>query len=392
VNIIFVAACPFLEDRGTPLRIEGLARALADANHSVEIVCYHLGRNPDNAPYRICRLPHFPFYKKTAPGPSPLKPLVDLFLYAKTFSRVHSNSPDVIVGSHVEGGLIGAFLKLSRGIPFFYDAHASFADEMKAFRYLPDVPGVELPFDGLESFIARQADAIGAVSETLKNHLGERTTRDVPVSHLPNGIRLNDFENPRDRRAELGIPRKNFLVVFVGNLSPYQGIEYLLEAAEQLDESVQFLVVGDPKERYEEKSHNRGLGDRITFTGQVPFTEVPDYLASGDCLVAPRIGTATDGQQASKLMHYLAAGKPIVATDIRPHDVLKDNETALLIEDESPESIADAIGTLQSNPNLRERLSRNAKKKSHEYDWSRSGEKILDLLNRSQVDNFSSSR
>jgi glycosyltransferase involved in cell wall biosynthesis len=283
-------------------------------------------------------------------------------------------------------------LKLSLGIPFFYDAHASFADEMKAFHCLPDVPGVNLPFDGLESFIVRQADAIGAVSNTLKDHLKMQASGNVPVSQLPNGIRLSDFENPRNRRTELGIPQESFLVVFVGNLSPYQGIEYLLEAAEKLDESVQFLIVGGPQERYEEKSLSRELGEQVTFTGQVPFTEVPDYLASGDCLVAPRIGTGTEGQQASKLMHYLAAGKPIVATDIRPHDVLENNENALLVKEKSPESIADAIGTLQSNPNLRERLSRNAKEKSHEFEWSQSAEIIIELLERAQVDGFSSSR
>lgn len=377
-----IAACPFVADRGTPLRILGLCNGLDKLGHKVTVWTYHLGRDPQNENIRVKRIPNIPFYRKKSAGPSLCKPLLDLLLLAKSLKEFRRDNFDFIMGVHFEGAFISTLIKKIKNKEIIFDAHSALVEEIDAFGFIKKDSLLMKPFQFLEKYTPENCNGITTISEDLKDFFGDKGINESKTKVVPNGVYLEHFENNKNIREEFSISQDRKLVVYVGNLSRYQGINYLLESAKQLkksNENIHFLVVGSPKEKYEKKAAELNIEDIVTFTGQVSFRRVPDFLTSGDFLIAPRIGKSTDTQQASKLMYYLAAGRPIIATDITAHNIIKHKKNGFLINDKSPKAISRALLELIKKESLSEKISKNAKEESKEYSWEESTKKLLNL-------------
>lgn len=375
-----IAACPFVVDRGTPLRILGLCEGFAKAGHRVSVVAYPLGRDPGHPNIDVVRSPVLPGYTKTDAGPSPTKPLLDLILLTRAYWFLRREEVDLLVGSHIEGGFVVSILKKILRVPALFDAHGTFAGEMVAYDYLTENSFFLAFCEWIENFVISSVDATGTVS----NHLRDEFRRRFPNSRLevvPNGVNFDDYENPAQVTNEGEFPDNKLLITYAGNLQPYQGIDYLVEAAGRLKhDGIHFLIVGGPEEdRYKAQVKERGLEEKFTFTGRVPQNEIPGYLTRSDILVAPRIGSDTEFQQASKLVQYMAAGKPVVATDIPAHDTLEDGETGLLVEDESAGALADALSHLIKRSTLRRKLGKTARERARDFSWESIAGNFLSL-------------
>jgi glycosyltransferase involved in cell wall biosynthesis len=82
-----------------------------------------------------------------------------------------------------------------------------------------------------------------------------------------------------------------------------------------------------------------------------------------------------------KLFEYMAAGKPIVASDLPAfREVLRDNEHACLIEPGKPDALARGIRRVLEDMALAERIARNAFEQAPAYSWARRAERIEELL------------
>lgn len=143
----------------------------------------------------------------------------------------------------------------------------------------------------------------------------------IPSEHshyLPNfSDHYTDAGYDKELANRLGLQDK-FVVSFAGNIGRAQGIELLLEAAERTQElsNLHWLILGDGTEleRMQQLVKDKGLEDRVTFTGWVPSIEVPRYLGLASALVVmlkrhPIFSITVP----SKMQTYLAAGKPILA-------------------------------------------------------------------------------
>ncbi len=84
---------------------------------------------------------------------------------------------------------------------------------------------------------------------------------------------------------------------------------------------------------------------------------IPQFLAMADVVVSPREGS---GNLPLKIFDYVAAGRPIVATDSPAHRMALDDERAMLVEP-SAEALAEAITGLLQHPERAQRLSAAAK-------------------------------
>jgi glycosyltransferase involved in cell wall biosynthesis len=109
-------------------------------------------------------------------------------------------------------------------------------------------------------------------------------------------------------------------------------------------------------------------------TGAIAHAKVPEILSIADIAVVPsspvpasRGGTGTP----LKLFEYMAAGKPIVATDLnQAAEVIRDGHTGLLVEAGNVNRFAGAILTLLNDPVRRVRLGQNARQQAIElYSW-----------------------
>lgn len=391
MKVAFIAACPFVDDRGTPLRIYGLARAIAGQGVEVHAVAYHLGRDPPKDSgillHRIWNNP----YKKTGPGPSWFKPILDILALWKTIRVVKKNDIKVIVGSHFEGGFIGFAAARLLGRKVIFDAHASLADELVAFKFLKRKGLRYRFFLKLEKFLVGHADAIAVDSGLLGNHFQSLGALPERITVVPTGISEEDFSLPPEEVKSIRdtLCGKKTMALYTGTLAPYQGLDILLESfaeVQKRNKDLHLVIVGGTLPEIESyKSLTGKLGvEGITFAGKVPFTEIPKYLLAADILVAPRLedeGTAL--QRATKILSYMAAGKPIIATRIEAHTCTLDEETAFLVKPNDKGELSRALAAVTGNLEKSEEKGRKAMKKVFEdYSWTSIGKTLREIIAR----------
>lgn len=331
MKIQMVAPTPFFADRGCHVRILGEARALMSLNHEITINTYHNGNNPEGL--KIKRIPNIPWYKKLEAGPSYHMLYLDQLLFLYGLRENFRSRPDVIHAHLHEGVFIGKFIKLlaRSKAPLVFDAQGSLSGEMIAHGFNSEKSIKNKLFFTLEGFINNMAERI-IVSSTNMAEIFTRTFNvdEGMIRIVPDGVDTKVFTGQiptEDLRKELGIPEKNKIVIYVGLLNEYQGIDYLLKAAKNvLSEfsDVTFLIVGFPNvEKYEAIATQLKINDHVIFTGKIPYKEIPAYLSLADIAVSPKI--IESGEANLKLLEYISSRLPVVTFDYSVNrDILGD--------------------------------------------------------------------
>ncbi len=247
----------------------------------------------------------------------------------------------------------------------------------------------------LKLFILKKAlgfsDKIIAVTPGIKANLekaynisGEKI---VVVSNGANTSLFKPLEQETCRR-EIGLDTGIPCVCFVGNLAPWQGVEYLVKAAPSILSrfpDCHFLIVGDGVMRNELFKLCRELGveDSFTFTGVIAYDRVPLYINASDTCTAPFIfaRNAKIGLSPLKLYEYMACGKPVIASNISGvSDVLEASGGGISVLPENPDALAEGILKLLENPNLRTTMgSKGLSYVTENYSWYSVAKKVNEV-------------
>jgi glycosyltransferase involved in cell wall biosynthesis len=252
-------------------------------------------------------------------GFSPHRPYLDALLLGTTLRAARRFRPDVLHGHLHEGAAIAAVAGRIVGRPAVADLQGSVADEMIAHGHLPARGLLPASLRRLEGWVLRWPARLLPSSENFARELVE--TRGVPRNRivlLPDGVDP-DFHRPApapdELRERLGLVGKR-VVVYIGVLTEYQGVDDLLAAWPMVTAAVpdaHLLLMGHPNvERYRAHATERGLLASVTLTGPIDYQESPRYLALGEVAVSPKhASTEANG----KLLNYMAMGLPAVAYD-----------------------------------------------------------------------------
>ena len=287
----------------------------------------------------------------------------DLLLLAY-FGRVCKKQKFDLVATHTsKGGFLGRLAAHMAGVPHIvHHAHGfSFNRPLsgRATRF----------FVGLERFAAANGDLIIAVNEQQRRmavELGVEKAEKTCTIH--NGIDLTPFNRPNgtEARRRLGFDSSALLIGAVGRLAAQKGFPYLIRAIPRVLRSVpsaQFIIAGDGelKAELKQEAQRVGAADRIHFIGFQH--DVPGLLAALDIFVQPSLW---EGLSIS-LIEALAAGKPIVATDIEGNREVVDNGiTGLIVPPADPDALADALVLLALDRGRARTLSENARSAANE--------------------------
>ena len=219
-----------------------------------------------------------------------------------------------------------------------------------------------------------------AVSSAAREFVGEYFPAPAGYRIIGNGI---DFERFFARAAPLAfLEDERPTVLFVGRLEKRKGLRFLLRAwplvLERIPEA-RLVVVGRgrPLEGYRRFAVRHGWSPQdVVFAGYVATEDLPRYYQAADVFCAPNTGQESFG---IVLLEAMAAGAPIVASDIRGYrDVVTHGEHGLLVEPKNPPALADGLCRLLTNPALRASMSRAGQAKARWYDWSRIAAQVLD--------------
>ena len=378
-RIAMVAACPMPARRGTPLRVERLAEALAARGHHVEIITYHVADGPQPLGIPVHRIFRHPVYWRMPVGPSLRKlALYDPALSWKLSRVLAVRQFDLIHAHHVEGLLVALPVRLRHRMPLVYDAHTMLSAELPSYAMGITRSTFAALGAWLDGVLPRRADHVVAVTSDIRDRLVAAHGLDPDrISVVTNGVESSRF------RVETP-PASDDVVrlIYSGTLAPYQNIDLLLEAfakARQVRPDLRLcLSVSSSFEPYEALARRLGVRDAIHLQAD-GFGELPQRLAAAAIAVLPRVSCPGIPQ---KLLNYMAAGKAIVAS-AGSAKVLQHETTGLVVADGDVNAFADALLRLAANPQLREELGRTARETvEKEFSWEGAAAKLEPVYQR----------
>ncbi len=317
-------------------------------------------------------------------------------LGSETFEVIYTRNPNF-------GFLAGLFCK-SRCKKIVYELNGIPEDEKNLFREKYEGSNVSQSRENRFSnryfsaqarfklFILKKAlrfsDKIIAVTPGIKTNLEKvyniPEEKIVVVSNGANTSLFKPLEQETCRKM-LGLNLEIPYICFVGNLAPWQGVEYLVKAAPYILSKFpecRFLIVGDGvmKDNLFKLSRELGVEDRFIFTGVIAYDRVPLYINASDTCTAPFIfaRNAKIGLSPLKLYEYMACGKPVVASNISGvSDVLEASGGGIIVLPENPEALAEGILKLLENPGLRTKLgSKGLSYVTEHYSWCSVAKKV----------------
>ncbi len=228
----------------------------------------------------------------------------------------------------------------------------------------------------------------------IKEQHWERAVPRSKVHYINNGVDLELFEYNKTNfpveDPDLDDP-DTFKVVYTGSIRQVNGLGLLLDAAKEVrDPRVRFLIWGDGDERpaLERRVKDENIGN-VVFKGRVEKKLVPSIVSRADVNIAHNTPSPLFrfGISFNKLFDYLAAGKPVLSDFPCPYNPAVTYGAGLDVQHPDAASVARRVEEMAAmGPEERDKLSRNALRAAHDYDFKKLTEKLLDVIEHPVTD------
>jgi glycosyltransferase involved in cell wall biosynthesis len=267
-------------------------------------------------------------------------------LHARRVTRlVHELGPDLVHALHLTSyGFLAALTGVRPTLTSVWGTDVLEAPRWSPFHYF------------LTRYALAKADHVTATGLRLANATLHYAPQARPVTVVPYGVDLARFRPA----ARDGARPSEVVVGAVARLSPEKGLDSLLRAAARLIEKGTPLRVvlageGPRRGRLVRLAERLGISGRVDFRGEVPHEQVPAVLTELDIFVMPSraegFGVAALEAQAMEL--------PVVASRVHGiPDTVEDGATGLLVPPGDEEALADSIGRLARDADLRAAMGR----------------------------------
>jgi glycosyltransferase involved in cell wall biosynthesis len=202
----------------------------------------------------------------------------------------------------------------------------------------------------------RRADAIVGTMPNLGQHVEERIGTPRPAFCIPMGVDLRAVDSPVLLPAEYVatyVPKADFLVAYAGSIGISNALDVFFECVESLSQQpgIQFVVVGDGDLR---DTYERRFGSlpNLTFAPRIPKAMVHDFLSHADLLYLSVHNSAVwdFGLSLNKLIDYMLAGKPIVASYSGYPSMIDEAECGTFVPAGDAEALRDELVRLANMP------------------------------------------
>lgn len=229
-------------------------------------------------------------------------------------------------------------------------------------------------------FLLTCADEVTSVSQTLSEKVKDYAPQVSPhVIH--NGIDVEYWRSATSPSLRSNGPP---IIVTVGSLRREKGQDILIRAFDDVQKqipNVRLRLVGDggKKEELEKLTERYGLESQVSFTGGLDKSSVREELAKASVFAFP---SRREGFGLA-LVEAMAAGLPIVATDVGGISEVVGENSGILVPSEDTDLLAEALVRVLTKPNLQTELRRAALKRSRHHSWGKMVEKYQYLFMQS---------
>jgi len=378
VRILYLADVRFPLERANGIQTFHTCHALATRGHEVTLLVRPDTARPPRDAFEFYGLPPLPgllVRRAAAPG----WPAARRVVYAATAvaAAMRRGAADVVFTRDL--GIAALLLRLPPGRrpPVIYEAHG-FAPEVAAAMgdLLSNARSATIRkqrrLAARERRVWQQAEGYVTITRALADEMTGRFGERPRLAIVPDGARV-----PAQRPA----PATGDLVGYAGHLYPWKGVDVLLAALADLP-GVRGLVVGGLEGepdlgRLKRRAAELAVDGRVEFTGRVAPHDVAGCLQRCAILVLPNTATHLSARYTSplKLFEYMAAARPIIASDLPAlREVLRDGDNALLVPPSDAGALGGAVRRLMADPALAARLGDRAYEDVAAYSWaSRAG-------------------
>lgn len=302
-------------------------------------------------------------------------------LWRQIVSEVKRLAPDIVHFHNPELLLIAPYLRPAKLI---YDCEECYAEATPLKIWIPRP--LRYPLSRLVAFLepilARRMDAIVV---TVDSHATpfEKAMRPIVVIH--NFPLLNDFDLARCADEKT--------IIHLGSQTRVRGCSTIIEAIKLVVERVpeaRLLLVG-PFYEWEYEAEIRrliaayGLEKAVVLTGEVPYTDIPKWLAQANVgLIALQETEKFKTCIPTKLFEYMSSKLPVVASDLPPaRRFMEGLDCGFLVKPDDPQEYAEAIEHLLSHPTQAKRMGENGRRAVEEaYNWKTEAEKLMELYQK----------
>lgn len=287
------------------------------------------------------------------------------------------------------------------GLPVVADLHENWPEAVRQYRTVDDVrqfvrdpsyfvSRIATPISRLKrlerSCVQRVQHVITVAPEAKSHYVEDCGVAPDRVSVVSNTVDLARFDPTNTEPVGYG---DDFVLGYVGTLGgEHRGLKPIIDAMPSIAAAipnVRLLIVGSGsgyEAQLRKRAHERGVSDRVTFTGWVDFAEVPGYIAASDvCLVPHRSTPHTETTIPHKLFQYMALERPVIVTDVAPlARIVKETEAGLVVPDADTAALIAAVKELRGDPDMAATYGRNGRRAVEgRYNWRNDCRRLLNV-------------
>lgn len=226
------------------------------------------------------------------------------------------------------------------------------------------------------------------ITNQIKELLIKQGIDEKKILVASDAVDLKEFDAELDQidcRQKLNLPLAKKIVLYSGHLYSWKGVDVLAESSNFLAENIVIVFVGGMAgdiKKMENFIKQRNLKNIILF-GHRQHQEIPYFLKAADVLVLPNSGIKKISELYTsplKLFEYMAAKKPIVASDLPSIREILNQKNAILVESDNSKSLASGINQALTDLKLANEISEQARRDVQNYTWDKRGENIINFI------------
>jgi len=279
----------------------------------------------------------------------------DLYNAICRLRLVNSQEFDIVHAFETRPVVLFPALKLRRaGVPLVLDwcdwyGRGGSVEERPNYLLRTILRPVETFF---EEHFRTKAAATTVICSTLSQRAQELGVNEKTITIVPNGFDITGWETHTKKKARglLGLNKNDFIIAYVGSLFP-QDAQLMAEAFDLVCAKIpkaKLLHIGKGKYGVRALAAHP---ERVIQTGGVSLAEMSLNLAACDvCWLPFKDTNANRGRFPMKFSNYIAAGKPIIATDVGDVAQYVRERGVGMVVDDAASSLAEAVCKLKSDP------------------------------------------
>jgi len=225
-------------------------------------------------------------------------------------------------------------------------------------------------------------DALFAIVPSLRQTLESLGAPPDRIWDVPHGSDPSRFQNVPSIRSLFPIPENCRVVILVGRNDPQKGYTDMVRAVPRIVAGypqVRIVIVGRDTDRLQPLVDELGVEDNVILSPPFTWDEYPSLLVGSDVYASSSL---VEGFSLA-LADAMTVGVPQVVFDVEGcRDVVKHEQTGLVVEQRDPDLFADAVVRLLKNDGLHNRLAEGSRAAARQFTWDKIVDRHLEIYQR----------